>query len=98
MTAPMLMQGAMVRCKAVKALKAVVQASMPVLALPEVQDGVSRALQVRAACAQPVYSTGKGQAIVLVASVLPGACAKVIAALRAGCVNDGCQHLSVIQR
>lgn len=34
------------RCKAVKALKAVVQASRPVLALDEVQDGVSLALQV----------------------------------------------------
>lgn len=33
------------RCKAVKALKAVVQASRPVLALDEVQDAVSRALQ-----------------------------------------------------
>jgi hypothetical protein len=35
-----------VRCKAVKALKAVVQASRAVLGMDEVQDGVSRALQV----------------------------------------------------
>ena len=40
-----MLQGATVRCKAVKALKAVVQASRSVLALEEVQDGVSHALQ-----------------------------------------------------
>lgn len=40
------LQGATVRCKAVKALKAVVQASRQVLGLDEVQDGVSHALQV----------------------------------------------------
>ena len=40
-----MLQGATVRCRAVKALRAVVQASRSVLALDEVQDGVSRALQ-----------------------------------------------------
>lgn len=38
-------QGATVRCKAVKALKAAVQVSGPILKLEDVQEGVSRALQ-----------------------------------------------------
>jgi hypothetical protein len=52
------LQGATVRCKAVKALKAVVQASRSVLALDEVQDGVSLALQVNYNAAIATGMTG----------------------------------------
>ena len=50
------MQAAITRAKAVKALGAVVQASQRLLKVPEVQESVSNALQVRGASYHRMFS------------------------------------------